>query len=70
MDAAQVQHKLFPLSPVTLAEFKQGSRVSVSSESVDLKNNRKLLWRVMAEELNEEQVSPQHCLKDYFPAKI
>jgi hypothetical protein len=68
MDAAQVQHKLFPLSPVTLPEFKSSSRVSVSSEAVDLQKNRKLLWRVMAEELNEEQVSLQR--RHLFVARV
>jgi hypothetical protein len=51
---------------VTLAEFQSSARVSVASQSTDLLNNRDLLWRVMAEELNEEQVSPHRRLKKQF----
>ena len=53
MDAAQLQHKLFPLSPVTLEEFKSNARVSASS---NLEENQSLFWRVLAEDLSEEQV--------------
>jgi hypothetical protein len=53
MDAAQLQHKLFPLSPVTLEEFKSNARVSATS---NLEENQSLFWRVLAEDLSEEQV--------------
>ena len=53
MDAAQLQHKLFPLHPVTLEEFKSNAQVQASSNSED---NQKLLWRVMAEDLRDDQV--------------
>jgi hypothetical protein len=51
MDAAQLQHKLFPLHPLTLAEFKSQARVQSSSES-----NERVFWRVMAEDMTEDQV--------------
>ena len=53
MDAAQLQHKLFPLSPVTLEEFKSNARVTASCNAEE---NHKLFWQVMAEDLSEEQV--------------
>jgi hypothetical protein len=53
IDAAQLQHKLFPLHPVTLAEFKSNARVQQSCKS-DI--NQRLMWRVMAEDLTDEQV--------------
>jgi hypothetical protein len=59
MDAAQLQHKLFPLSPVTLEEFKSNARVTASCNAEE---NQKLFWQVMAEDLSEEQViyQPRH----------
>jgi hypothetical protein len=51
MDVTQLQHKLFPLHPLTLEEFKSQSRISS-----DLKQNESLFWRVMAEDLTEDQV--------------
>ena len=53
MDAAELQHKLFPLHPVTLAEFKSNARVQAASNSEE---NQSLMWRVMAEDLSEDQV--------------
>ena len=53
MDAAQLQHQLFPLHPVTLEEFKSNARFPASSNSEE---NQKLLWRVMAEDFTEDQV--------------
>jgi hypothetical protein len=53
MDAAQLQHRLFPLHPVTLEEFKSNARFPASSNSEE---NQKLLWRVMAEDFTEDQV--------------
>ena len=58
MNAAQLQHKLFPLSPVTLEEFKSNARMMASCNSEE---NKKLFWQVMAEDLSEEQVSYQRC---------
>ena len=58
MDAAQLQHKLFPLSPVTLEEFKSNARMMASCNPEE---NKKLFWQVMAEDLSEEQVSYQRC---------
>jgi hypothetical protein len=55
MDVAQLQKKLFPLHPVTLAEFKSNTRVQESSNS---EINQRLLWRTMAEDLSEDQVMP------------
>ncbi len=53
MDVAQLQQKLFPLHPVTLAEFKSSTRFQQSSNS---EINQQLLWRTMAEDLSEDQV--------------
>jgi hypothetical protein len=63
MDAAQLQHKLFPLSPVTLEEFKSNARVTASR---NLEENQKLFWQVMAEDLSEEQVIYQDCCALYL----
>ncbi len=54
MDATQLQHKLFPLHAVTLPEFKSNARVHSSSSNSEI--NGQLMWRVMAEDLSEEQV--------------
>ena len=54
MDATQLQNKLFPLHAVTLPEFKSNARVHSSSSNSEI--NGQLMWRVMAEDLSEEQV--------------
>ena len=54
MDATQLQRKLFPLHAVTLPEFKSNARVHSSSSNSEI--NGRLMWRVMAEDLSEEQV--------------
>jgi hypothetical protein len=53
MDVSQLQKKLFPLHPVTLAEFKSNARIQDSSNS---EINQRLMWRTMAEDLSEDQV--------------
>ena len=65
MDVTQLQYKLFPLHPLTLEEFKSQSQIAASS---DCAQNESLFWRVMAEDMTEEQVCvpalpllPPHC---------
>ena len=53
-DATLLQRKLFPLHAVTLPEFKSNARVHSSSSNSEI--NGRLMWRVMAEDLSEEQV--------------
>jgi hypothetical protein len=57
MDVTQLQHKLFPLHPLTLADFKSRSRcLAPSNLSKILERNERLFWSVMAEDMSEEQV--------------
>ena len=65
MDVTQPQHKLFPLHPLTLEEFKSQSQTAAPS---DCEQNESLFWRVMAEDMTEDQVCvpalpllPPHC---------
>ena len=44
-----IQHKLFPLDPVTVKSFRENSRFRDSDDA-------KLMWRVMEEDLSQEQV--------------
>jgi hypothetical protein len=54
MDVKELQHKLFPLHPLTLEEFKSQSRIA--AQTFDCEQNESLFWRVMAEDMTEEQV--------------
>jgi hypothetical protein len=65
MDVTELQHKLFPLHPLTLEEFKSQSQTAASS---GCEENVSLFWRVMAEDMTEDQVFvpallllPPHC---------
>jgi hypothetical protein len=49
MKVGDVQHKLFPLDPVTVDQFRKNSRCQDSA-------NARLMWKVMEEELSEQQV--------------
>ncbi len=65
MDVTELQHKLFPLHPLTLEEFKSQSQTAAAS---GCEENVSLFWRVMAEDMTEDQVCvppllllPPHC---------
>ena len=65
MDVTELQHKLFPLHPLTLEELKSQSQTAASS---GCEENVSLFWRVMAEDMTEDQVCvpallllPPHC---------
>jgi hypothetical protein len=47
--SCDIQHKLFPLDPVTVKSFRENSRFRDSDEA-------KLMWKVMEEDLSQEQV--------------
>jgi hypothetical protein len=49
MKVGEVQHKLFPLDPVTVESFRANSRCADSA-------NAALMWKVMAEDLTPQQV--------------
>ncbi len=49
MNVSDVQHKLFPLDPVTVETFRKNARMREGA-------NAKLMWKVMHEELSLEQV--------------
>lgn len=49
MKVSDVQHKLFPLDPVTVDAFRKNSRFRDGA-------NAKLMWKVMQEDLSQEQV--------------
>jgi hypothetical protein len=49
MNVNDVQHKLFPLDPVTVESFRKNARLRDGA-------NAKLMWRVMEEDLSQEQV--------------
>jgi len=53
MDCARLQKKLFPLDPITIAAFKANARGHYDSKSPMMI----LLWRVLEEDLTEEQLS-------------
>ena len=54
MDVKELQHKLFPLHPLTLEEFKSQSRIA--AQTFDCEQNESLFWRVLAEDMTEDQV--------------
>jgi len=49
MNVSDVQHKLFPLDPVTVESFRKNARLRDGA-------NAKLMWKVMEEDLSQEQV--------------